>query len=65
MEKLYKELLTQLGEDVTRQGLVDTPARAANAIRYLTKGYNENLDDIVNDALFDGHRQGYRNVFYV
>ncbi|MCW8408762.1 GTP cyclohydrolase I FolE [Legionella sp. PATHC035] len=53
MEKLYKELLTQIGEDITRQGLVDTPARAANAIRYLTKGYNENLDDIINEALFD------------
>ena len=53
MEKLYKELLTQLGEDITREGLVDTPARAANAMRYLTKGYNENLDDIINDALFD------------
>lgn len=53
MEQLYKEILVQVGEDITREGLVDTPERAANAMRYLTKGYHENLDDIINDALFD------------
>jgi GTP cyclohydrolase I len=53
MQELYKNLLTELGEDVTREGLVDTPERAANAMRYLTKGYHENLNDIINDALFD------------
>ncbi len=53
MEKLYAELLKQIGEDVTRQGLKDTPERAANAMRYLTKGYTENLADIINNALFD------------
>lgn len=53
MEQLYTQLLTELGEDTAREGLRDTPARAANAMRYLTKGYNENLDDIINGALFD------------
>ena len=53
MEQLYKEILVQVGEDITREGLVDTPERAANAMRYLTKGYHENLDEIINDALFD------------
>lgn len=53
MQELYKKLLTELGEDVTREGLVDTPERAANAMRYLTKGYHENLNDIINEALFD------------
>ncbi|MDR3442217.1 MAG: GTP cyclohydrolase I FolE [Legionella sp.] len=53
MEQLYKEILVQVGEDITREGLVDTPERAANAMRYLTKGYHENLNDIINDALFD------------
>jgi len=53
MEQLYKNLLTELGEDITREGLIDTPARAANAMRYLTKGYHENLYDIINGALFD------------
>jgi GTP cyclohydrolase I len=53
MKELYENLLTELGEDITREGLVDTPERAANAMRYLTKGYHENLNDIINDALFD------------
>jgi len=53
MEQLFTELLKELGEDVTREGLVDTPARAANAMRYLTKGYHESLDEIINGALFD------------
>lgn len=53
MEQLYKKLLEEIGEDVTREGLIGTPARAANAMRYLTKGYTESLDDIINGALFD------------
>ena len=53
MEHLFTELLTELGEDVTREGLKDTPTRAANAMRFLTKGYNESLEEIINGALFD------------
>lgn len=53
MEQLFTNLLTELGEDVNREGLKDTPARAANAMRYLTKGYHESLDEIINGALFD------------
>jgi len=53
MEQLYKNLLEQIGEDITREGLTDTPARAANAMRFLTKGYHENINDIINGALFD------------
>jgi GTP cyclohydrolase I len=53
MEQLYSKLLKEVGEDITREGLKDTPARAASAMRYLTKGYHENIDDIINDALFD------------
>ncbi len=53
MQKLYKKLLQDIGENVDREGLRDTPKRAANAIRYLTKGYQENLDEIINNALFD------------
>ena len=52
MKELFSKLLTELGEDVTREGLRDTPERAANAIRYLTKGYTENLNDIINNAIF-------------
>ena len=53
MHKLYKQLLIDIGEDVGREGLQDTPERAANALRYLTKGYQESLDDIINGALFE------------
>lgn len=55
MEKLYKQILQEIGEDVNREGLVDTPARAANAFRYLTKGYTEDLNSIINDALFESN----------
>lgn len=53
MQELYKKILVAIGEDVTREGLRDTPLRAANALQYLTKGYHENLDDIINQALFE------------
>ncbi|WP_133131323.1 GTP cyclohydrolase I FolE [Legionella yabuuchiae] len=53
MQELYKEILIQIGEDVEREGLRDTPERAANALRYLTKGYNEDLNEIINNALFE------------
>lgn len=53
MQELYKKILETIGEDPDREGLRDTPERAANAIRYLTKGYHEHLDEIINDALFE------------
>jgi GTP cyclohydrolase I len=53
MEQLYTKILQSLGEDPTREGLKDTPARAASAMRYLTKGYGESLDEIINGALFE------------
>lgn len=52
MHNLYKQILKDLGEDINREGLRDTPQRAANALRYLTKGYQEDLNQIINDALF-------------
>lgn len=53
MEKHYRELIKAIGEDPTRQGLVDTPKRAAKALKYLTQGYEQSLDQIVNNAVFD------------
>lgn len=53
MQQSFKSILVEIGEDVNREGLLDTPERAANAFRYLTKGYHENLDDIINGALFE------------
>lgn len=53
MENYYKNLLKYIGEDVSREGLRDTPKRAAKAFEYLTKGYRDNLDQIVNNAIFE------------
>ncbi|MBQ0790843.1 MAG: GTP cyclohydrolase I FolE [Cycloclasticus sp.] len=53
MEKQYSEIISQIGEDVDRQGLVDTPKRAAKAMSFLTSGYQKNLKDVVNGAIFD------------
>ena len=53
MQKSYQQILKEIGEDPHREGLRDTPERAANAMRYLTKGYTESLDEIINDALFE------------
>ena len=53
MEELYKQIISDIGEDVDRQGLVDTPKRAAKAMSFLTSGYQTSLDNIVNGAIFD------------
>lgn len=51
--KLYSDLITNLGEDVKRDGLIKTPSRAAKAMEFLTKGYHQDLDEIINGAVFD------------
>ncbi|MCK6440751.1 MAG: GTP cyclohydrolase I, partial [Planctomycetes bacterium] len=50
---LVYAILKCLGEDPAREGLRKTPTRADKALKYLTKGYHENLDKIVNNALFE------------
>ena len=52
MEQAYASLITAIGEDLNRAGLADTPKRAAKAFQYLCKGYDEDLDTIVNNAIF-------------
>ncbi len=52
MQALIRELLTQVGEDPEREGLLGTPQRVEKAMRYLTRGYTDNLDEILNGALF-------------
>ena len=52
-EDLYAELIMRLGEDPARDGLVKTPERAAKAMSFLTKGYQEDPEEILRGALFD------------
>ena len=53
MEEQYRAILEMIGEDPRRGGLLDTPARAAKAMSFLTRGYDETLEQVVNSALFD------------
>jgi GTP cyclohydrolase I len=53
MEELFRKLLEDVGEDINREGLRKTPHRAAKAFEYITKGYNEDIDKIINDAIFE------------
>ena len=50
---LYRQLLAGVGEDPDRQGLVGTPQRAARAFEFLTRGYGEDIDRLLNGAIFD------------
>ena len=53
MERSFRDLLESVGEDPERQGLLKTPNRAARAFEFLTNGYRQSLEDIVNNAIFD------------
>lgn len=53
MESLFSELITEIGEDVTREGLLDTPKRAAKAFEFLNYGYTKSLDEVLNNAIFE------------
>ena len=53
MEKAFAKIIESIGEDLHRDGLRDTPKRAAKAFEFLTQGYQQSLDDIVNNALFE------------
>ena len=53
LSDLVKETLLQLGEDPTRDGLLQTPKRVAKSLIELTSGYSVNIDKLINNALFD------------
>jgi GTP cyclohydrolase I len=53
LEDAYRTLLEAIGEDTDRQGLQRTPIRAARALEFMTQGYRQNLDEIINGAIFD------------
>ena len=58
----YKAILERLGEDPTREGLVKTPERAGKAMRFLTKGYEEDAEAILRSAMF---REDYSEMVIV
>ena len=53
MDDIVRQLLVSLGEDPTRDGLKETPRRVAKSLNFLTSGYRANLDEVINNALFD------------
>ncbi len=52
LEKAYAAILNAVGEDPDRDGLRKTPGRAAEALRFLTRGYSQNVAEVVNEALY-------------
>jgi GTP cyclohydrolase I len=55
MQDSFAKIITAIGEDLTRDGLRDTPKRAAKAFEFLTRGYQQDLDTVINGALFDSN----------
>jgi GTP cyclohydrolase I len=53
MEEYFSKIITAIGEDVTREGLLDTPKRAAKAFRFLNNGYEKTLEEVLNGAIFE------------
>jgi GTP cyclohydrolase IA len=53
MKQLIKRLLLEIGEDPERDGLKGTPERVSQALRFLTSGYQQDVDKVLNNALFD------------
>jgi GTP cyclohydrolase I len=58
LERLVKGLLTEIGEDPSREGLRNTPARVAEAWRFFTRGYNQDVGDLLRGGIFDAEHDG-------
>ena len=52
-KNLINDLLIEIGEDPKREGLLSTPKRVAEAYEFLTKGYNQNINEVLNNAIFN------------
>ena len=53
MEEHFSSIIKEIGEDVTREGLLDTPKRAAKAFKFLNNGYEKSLKEVINGAIFE------------
>ncbi|MCG6900189.1 MAG: GTP cyclohydrolase I FolE [Gammaproteobacteria bacterium] len=53
LDDLYRHIIQGIGEDPAREGLLDTPERASKAMMYLTRGYQQSIDEVVNNAIFE------------
>ncbi|MBR2344567.1 MAG: GTP cyclohydrolase I FolE [Lentisphaeria bacterium] len=53
MQEMIRDILVELGEDPEREGLIKTPERVDRSLRFLTRGYHQKLEDVVNGALFE------------
>lgn len=62
LEELYRQIIEQVGEDATREGLLKTPQRAADALRFLTRGYRQSVSEVLNGAIFE---EPYRDMVIV
>lgn len=62
LQGFYGDIISDLGEDVAREGLVKTPERAAKAMQFLTQGYEQDAEDILRSAMF---RENYSEMVIV
>ncbi|HEY3283372.1 MAG TPA: GTP cyclohydrolase I FolE [Armatimonadota bacterium] len=62
MEDLYRKILAEVGEDPDREGLKNTPRRASEALRFLTRGYKQDAKEILNGAVF---HESYEHMILV
>ncbi|NOQ64092.1 MAG: GTP cyclohydrolase I FolE [Methyloprofundus sp.] len=53
MEEHFRKIIEEIGEDVSREGLIDTPKRAAKAFKFLNNGYEKTLEEVLNGAIFE------------
>ena len=57
LEEYYRQIIEGVGEDPDREGLEKTPERAAKAMQYLTRGYQQTVDEVVNNAIFESKNE--------
>ncbi len=53
MQENYRDILKSIGEDPERDGLIDTPQRASKAMAFLTQGYGQTVEEVLNGAVFE------------